>query len=326
MQAIVYTAYGPPHVLQYKEVEKPVPKAAEVLIKVHATSINSWDWDLLRGEPFLARLEGLRKPKYQILGCDVAGRVEAVGSHVTQFQPGDAVFGDLSACGWGGFAEYVCAQENALTLKPAGMTFAQAAAIPQAAVLALQGLRDHRAIQPGQKVLINGAGGGVGTFAVQMAKTFGAEVTAVDHTQKLDRLRALGADHVIDYTKADFTRNGQRYDLILDVVATRSLFDYKRALTPDGIFVMVGGATATIFQAATLGTWFSLTGRQKLGLLLHKPNKDLDFIKALFAAGQVIPVIDQCYSLAEVPDAFHYFGQGHAQGKVVIMLERAPDK
>jgi len=326
MQAIVYTAYGPPHVLQYKEVEKPVPKAAEVLIKVHATSINSWDWDLLRGEPFLARLEGLRKPKYQILGCDVAGRVEAVGSHVTQFQPGDAVFGDLSACGWGGFAEYVCAQENALTLKPAGMTFAQAAAIPQAAVLALQGLRDHRAIQPGQKVLINGAGGGVGTFAVQMAKTFGAEVTAVDHTQKLDRLRALGADHVIDYTKADFTRNGQRYDLILDVVATRSLFDYKRALTPDGIFVMVGGATATIFQAATLGTWFSLTGRQKLGLLLHKPNKDLDFIKALFAAGQVIPVIDQCYSLAEVPDAFHYFGQGHAQGKVVIMLERALDK
>ncbi len=321
MQAMVYTEYGPPHVLQLKEVEKPVPKEDELLIKVHAASVNSWDWDLLRGKPFLVRLDGLRKPKYKILGCDVAGRVEAVGSNVTQFQPGDAVFGDLSGCSWGAFAEYVCATENALTLKPAGMTFAQAAAIPQAAVLALQGLRNKRAIQPGQKVLINGAGGGVGTFAVQLAKAFGAQVTAVDSTQKLEMLGTLGADHVIDYTQADFTQNGQRYDLILDVVAKRSIFDTKRALTPDGIFVMVGGATAAIFQVATLGTWFSMTGSQKLGILMHQPNKDLAFVKDLFAASKVVPVIDRCYSLFEVPQALQYLGEGHARGKVVITVE-----
>jgi len=317
MKAMVYHKYGTPP--QLEEVEKPTPKENELLIKVHAASVNSWDWDRLRGKPFLARLDGLFKPKYKILGCDVAGEIEAVGKHVKQFQPGDAVFGDLSGCGWGGFAEYVCAGENALTLKPAAMTFAQAAAIPQAALLALQGLK-QRALQPGQKVLMNGAGGGVGTFAVQIAKMYGAEVTGVDSAEKLAMLRALGADHVIDYTKEDFTQNGQHYELILDVVANRSMDDYRRALTPDGTFVVVGGSTATILQAVTLGTWFSKTGRQQLGILIHQPNKDLGIIKELFAAGKVVPVIDKLYPLAQVAEAIQYLGEGHAQGKVVIIV------
>jgi len=253
VKAIVYTKYGPPDVLELKEVEKPTPKDNEVLIKVHAASVNSWDWDLLRGTPFLNRLGGLLKPKYKILGADIAGRVEAVGRNVKRFQPGDEVFGDLSECGWGGFAEYVCARENALALKPASMTFEEVAAVPQAAVMALQGLRDKGQIQPGQKVLINGAGGGVGTFAVQIAKSFGAEVTGVDSTRKLDMMRSIGADQVIDYTREDFTKSGQRYDLILDVVAYRSIFDYKRALSPKGIYVFVGGSMAAAFQAVFLG-------------------------------------------------------------------------
>lgn len=240
MKAVVYTKYGPPDVLELKEIEKPIPKDDEVLIKVHGASVNSWDWDLLRGTPFLNRLFfGLLKPKYKILGADIAGRVEVVGRNVKQFLPGDEVFGDLCECGWGGFAEYVCARENALALKPASMTFEEVAAVPQAAVMALQGLRDQGQIQPGQKVLINGAGGGVGTFAVQIAKSFGAEVTGVDSTSKLDMMRSIGADQVIDYTQEDFTQNGQRYDLILDAAAYRSIFDYKRALSPKGIFVVV---------------------------------------------------------------------------------------
>ncbi len=240
MKAIVYEKYGPPEVLQLKEVEKPTPKDDEVLIKVHVASANAAGWHLLRADPFFVRLMGggLLKPKNKILGADIAGRVEAVGRNVKQFQPGDEVFGDISGCGFGGFAEYVCARENALVLKPASMTFEEAAAIPQAAVLALQGLRDKRQIQPGQKVLINGAGGGVGTFAVQLAKYFGAEVTGVDSTKKLDMLRSIGADHVIDYTQKDYTKSGQCYDLILDVAAHRSIFDYKRALSPEGIYVM----------------------------------------------------------------------------------------
>jgi len=318
MKAIVYANYGAPDVLRLEEIAKPTPQDHEVLIQVHAASINSWDWDLLRGQPFYARLESPSKPKYKILGADVAGRVEAVGKNVQQFQPGDAVFGDLCASGWGGFAEYVCAQENALTVKPASLSFAQAAAIPQAAVLALQGLRDKSAIQPGQNVLINGAGGGVGTFAVQMAKTFGAEVTGVDSLPKLDLLRSLGADHVFDYTQIDFTRTGQRYDLILDVVANRSIFDYQRALTANGIFQMIGGSTAAILQAAFIGTMLSMVGSQQLGLVLHQPNKDLDFIKKLVATGKISPIIDRCYPLAETPAAFDYFGTGQAKGKVII--------
>jgi len=251
------------------------------MIKVHAASVNDWDWGLLRGTPFLNRLvvSGLLKPKYKILGCDIAGRVEAVGGNVKQFHPGDEVFGDISGCNWGGFAEYVCARENALALKPASMTFEEAAAVPQAAVLALQGLRDKRQIQPGQKVLINGAGGGAGTFAVQIAKVFGAEVTGVDvdSTSKLDMMRSIGADHAIDYTQEDFTKNGQCYDLILDFAAHHSIFDYKRALSPKGIYVMVGGSTARIFQAMLIGPLISMTGSKKMGFLAHKPNKDFSF-------------------------------------------------
>jgi NADPH:quinone reductase-like Zn-dependent oxidoreductase len=322
MKAIVWTKYGSPDVLHLGEAEKPTPKDNEVLIKVHAASINSWDWELLRGKPFVNRLLfGLLKPKIKILGADIAGRVEAVGRNVKQFQPGDKVFGDLCECGWGGFAEYVCARENALALKPASMTFEEVAAVPQAAAMALQGLRDKGQIQPGQKILINGAGGGVGTFAVQIAKSFGAEVTGVDSTRKLDLLRSIGADQVIDYTQEDFTKSGQRYDLILDVAAYHSIFDYKRALSPKGIYVMVGGSSARIFQTIFLGPLISMTGSKKLGILAHKPNKGLDFMKELFEAGKVAPVIDRRYPLSEVPEALRYFGKGHAKGKVVITLE-----
>ncbi|MFC1915703.1 NAD(P)-dependent alcohol dehydrogenase [Chloroflexota bacterium] len=321
MKAIVYTKYGPPDVLQLKEVEKPAPKDDEVLIKVHAASINDWDWGLLRGKPFVNRLLfGLLKP-HKILGCDIAGRVEGVGRNVKQLQPGDEVFGDISGCGFGGFAEYVCARENALVLKPAGMTFEEVAAVPQAALLALQGLRDKGQIQPGQKVLINGAGGGAGTFAVQIAKSFGAEVTGVDSTRKLDIMRSIGADHVIDYTQEDFTKNGQRYDWILDCAAYHSIFDYNRALSPKGIYVTVGGSMARIFQVVFLGLLISMTTSKKMGMLVLKPNKDLAFMKELLEAGKVVPVIDRCYPLSEVAEALRYFGKGHARGKVVITLE-----
>ena len=322
MKAVVYQKYGSPDVLELKEVEKPTPKDNEVLIKVHAASVNDWDWGLLRGKPFMNRLFfGLLKPKIKTIGGDIAGRIEAVGRNVKKFQPGDEVFGDLSGCGFGGFAEYVCARENALVLKPASMTFEEVAAVPQAAVLALQGLRDKGQIQPGQKVLINGAGGGAGTFAVQIAKSFGAEVTGVDSTRKLDMLRSIGADHVIDYTQEDFTKNGQRYDWILDFAAHHSIFDYKRALSPKGIYIMVGGSSARIFQTIFLGPLISMTGSKKMGILAHKPNKGLDFMKELFEAGKVVPVIDRRYPLSEVPEALRYFGEGHARGKVVITVE-----
>ncbi|GIK42937.1 MAG: NADPH:quinone reductase [Chloroflexota bacterium] len=320
MKAIVYQKYGPPDVLELQEVEKPNPKDNEVLIKVQAASVNSWDWDLVTGKPLIYRLVfGLQKPKHPIIGSDIAGRIEAVGRNVKQFQPGEEIFGDVSGCGFGAFAEYVCAREEVLALKPAGMTFAEAAAVPQAGVLALQGLRQGQ-IKKVQKVLINGAGGGVGTFAVQMAKSWGAEVTGVDNREKLDLLRSLGADKVIDYTQEDFTKTGQRYDLILDVVAHRSIFDYKRALSSEGILVIVGGSIAAIFQAVTLGTWFSKTGPKKMGILAHKPNaSDLELIKELIETGKVVPVIDRCYPLSEVAEALRYLGEGHARGKVVIM-------
>jgi NADPH:quinone reductase-like Zn-dependent oxidoreductase len=319
MKAIVYTKYGPPDVLQLKEVAKPTPKDNEVLVEVHAASVNDWDWGLLRGKPFVNRLLfGLRKPKVKILGCDIAGRVEAVGRNVKQFQPGDEVFGDISGCGMGGFAEYVCARENVLAPKSASMTYEQAAAVPQAAVLALQGLRKGQ-IQPGQKVLINGAGGGVGTFGMQIAKSFGAEVTGVDSTGKLDMVRSIGADQVIDYTKEDFTKSGRRYDLILDVVVYRSIFDYKRALSPKGIFVMIGGSIPRVFLIALTAPL--ITRSKKLVILAHKSNsKDLIFMNDLFEAGKVAPVIDRRYPLSEVAEALRYFGKGHVQGKVVVTV------
>ena len=321
MQAIVCPKYGSPDVLQITEVEQPSPEANEVLVRIHASSVNSWDWDLLRGRPYLFRIVAPRRPRQEILGADIAGIVEAVGSNVRRLQPGDAVFGDLSGSGWGGFAKYVCAAEDALALKPPELTFEQAAAVPQAGVLALQGLRKGGEVLAGQRVLINGAGGGVGTFAVQIATSLGAEVTGVDSAEKLDMVRSLGADHVIDYRQEDYTRNGQQYDLILDVVANRSVFDYRRALAPNGTFVIIGGATFRIFQIAALGSLVGRSSGKTLGLLVHKPNiPDLDALAELIVAGKVRPVIDREYSLEQVPDALRYFESGRVQGKVVITM------
>ncbi len=291
MKAIVNEEYGSPDVFEFKEVKKPTPTENEVLVKIHAASANAADWHIMRADPFLVRLSlGFLKPKHKILGSDIAGRVEAVGRNVKQFQPGDEVFGDKFERGWGGFAEYVCARENELVLKPASMTFEEAAAVPMAAVTALQGLRDKGQIQAGQKVLINGASGGVGTFAVQIAKSFGAEVTGVCSTRNLDRVRSIGADHVIDYTEEDFTKSGQLYDLILAVSGYHSIFEYKRALSPKGVYVTIGGSLAQMFQAMLLGPLIAMTGSKKMGFLQYKPNeKDLVFIKELLEAGKVVP-------------------------------------
>ncbi len=322
MKAIVYTRYGSPDILQFKEVAKPTPTDDEVLIKVQAVSVNRSDWEGLRGKPLYARIGGLLKPRHHILGSDIAGRVEMAGRNIRQFQPGDEVFGDILGRN-GGFAEYVCARERALALKPASMTFEQVAAIPQAAVIALQGIREKGQVQPGQTVLINGAGGGAGTFAVQLAKFYGAEVTGVDNTGKLDFLRSLGADHVIDYTQEDFTKNGNQYDLILDLVAHRSVFAYQRALRPNGRYFMVGGSVATIFQILLLGPWMRRTTGKNIRLLAVQPNpKDMVYITELYETGKVVPVIDRRYPLREVPEALRYLGEGHARGKLVITVDQ----
>jgi len=319
MKAIVYTQYGPPAVFQHKELDKPNPKDDEVLVQVHAASVNSWDWELLSKKPSMVSLGGRSDPRYKILGADIAGQVEAVGRDVKQFQPGDEVFGDLCQSGFGGFAEYACARENALALKPASMSFEEAAAIPQAGLLALQGLRHKGEIQAGQKILINGAGGGVGTFAVQIAKAFGAEVTGVDSGIKLEMMRSIGADHVIDYTQEDYTKNGQQYDRILDMVVNRSIFDYKRALRPKGRFFAVGGSFGQIFQLLLLGPFIGIGGK-KMGILAYKPNKDSAILIDLIEDGKVVPVIDRRYPLSEVPEALRYLGEGLALGKVVITV------
>lgn len=321
MKAIVYRRYGGPDVLQLEERPVPVPKRNEVLVKVHAASINSWDWDLMRGVPFVNRMmAGLTRPKrIPVLGCDVAGTVETVGQDVTRFSPGDEVFGDLSRSGWGGFAEFVCARENAVVIKPASLTFEQAAAMPQAGLLALQGLCDKGRVRAGQQVLINGAGGGAGCFAIQIARHLNADVTGVDSGSKLELMRSLGADRVIDYTRKDFTQDERRYDLILDVSGFHSIFDYSRALNRGGVYVMMGGSTALANQVIFLGPWFSMTGK-KLGLLMHRPNKGLDEMIRLVEAGAVVPVIDRSYPLSELAEAFRYFGQGRAKGKLVITV------
>jgi NADPH:quinone reductase-like Zn-dependent oxidoreductase len=320
MKAIVYTKYGSPDVLQLKDVEKPTPKDDEVLIKIRAASVNAYDWHFLTADIFLIRLMGggLLKPKNTRLGADIAGQVEAVGRNVKQFQPGDEVFGMVK----GGFAEYDCATESTLVLKPVNSSFEEAAAVPMAAVTALQGLRDEGRIHGGQKVLINGASGGVGTFAVQIAKSFGAEVTAVCSTRNLEQARSIGADHVIDYTKEDFTKNGQQYDLIFAANGYHSLSAYKRALTPKGIYVMAGGSMAQIFQSMLMGSMMSETGGKKMGGVSAKPNQeDLAFLKELVDDGKVIPVIDRRYLLSETAEALRYLGEGHARGKVVITVE-----
>ena len=330
MKAAVFHKYEDLDSLELIELEIPTPRDNEVLIKVHASSVNSWDGDILKGIPLANRFEfGLFKPKRKVLGCDIAGQVEKVGRNVKHLKAGDEVLGDISTSGMGGMAEYVCAPEKILALKPVGMTFEEAAAIPHTGVLALQGLRDKGHIHEGQKVLINGAGGGSGTFGVQIAKLYGAEVTCVDQERKFDMLRSLGADHVIDYTKEDFTKNGQLYDLILDVVTYRSIFDYKRALGPKGIYVMLGGGDyAKVTQIFFLGPLITMTQSlfrrktgKKMGILMHKPKKmDLDTLIELYKAGKVVPVIDRTYPISELAEAFRYYGEGLSLGKVVIII------
>ncbi len=322
MKAIIYTKYGPPEVLHIKEVEKPVPKENEVLVKVYAASANPADWHMIRGEPKFARLSfGLFKPKNIIPGIDIAGQVEAVGRNVKEFQPGDDVFG---ACGWGGaFAEYVCVTEKSVVLKPVNISFEEGATVSVAAMSALQGLRDKGQIQSGQKVLIIGASGGVGTFAVQLAKHFGAEVTGVCSTGNLDLVRSIGAEKVIDYTQEDFTNTGEKYDLIIDNVANRSVAELKRALSPNGLCVIIGfSSLSRMFQHMFLGPLVSMIGNKKIGGLgTAKPNKkDLVFLKELLESGKIKPVIDRRYTLSEVPEAIRYVEEGHTRGKVVINI------
>jgi len=320
MKAIVYTKYGSPDVLQLRDVEKPTPKDDEVLIQIHAASVNAYDWHFLTADIFLIRFMGggLLKPKDTRLGADVAGRIETVGRDVKQFQPGDEIFGIVK----GGFAEYACTSESSLALKPINTSFDEAAAIPMAAITALQGLRDEGHIQAGQKVLINGASGGVGTFAVQIAKSFGAEVTAVCSTRNLEQARSIGADHVVDYTKENFTKNGQQYDLVFAANGYHSLSAYKRTLTPKGIYVMAGGTMAQIFQSMLMGSIMSEThGRKMRGVSAKRSQNDLVFMKELFEAGKVKSVIDRRYPLSEAAEALRYLGEGHARGKIVITMK-----
>lgn len=323
MKAMVHTQYGSPSdVLRLTEVEKPMPGEHEVLIKVQASSVNSAELHLIKADPFLVRMaNGLLKPTRTIPGADVSGTVEAVGKNVELFKPGDEVFGDLSGCGWGAYAEYVCANEYALLPKPTNMTFEQAAAVPLAGVTALQGLRDKGHLKSGQRVLIIGASGGVGSFAVQIAKTFGAVVTGVSSTKKAAMIRTIGADHVVDYTQEDVTESGQHYDLILDAAAFRPFSEYQRVLSPMGVYVFAGGSTSGLFRTMLLGSMMTKREGQSFVTLMAAPNlKDLGFLKELLEAGKVTPVIDRCFPLNEATAALQYVEERHVQGKVVITM------
>lgn len=322
MKAVVYTSYGPPDGLQLREVEKPTPEDEEILIKVYAAAVNPLDWHKLRASPFFVRFsEGLLKPNRPVLGADIAGRVEAVGSKVTQFKVGDEVFGEVSG---GGFAEYVCGAENHLAHKPAKVSFEEAAAVPVAALTALQGLRDHGQLRAGQKVLINGASGGVGTYAVQLAKIFGADVTGVCSTRNLELVRAIGADQVIDYTETNVTRTGRRYDLILDAVGNLNAAGYRRILTSEGRAVVAGFTTLSrmLFQVVLLGSITSKTSRRKIQpMLAAVKREDLATLAKLLEQGKVKSIIDSCYPLADTPKALDYLETGRARGKVVISVQ-----
>jgi len=320
MKAMVRHTYGSPDVLRLEEVPKPTPGARDVLVRVHAASANAGDWHLLRGTPLPFRLvAGLLKPKHTIIGTDVAGRVEAVGGQVSQFKPGDDVFGELSRSGFGGYAEYVVAPETALAVKPSNATFEEAAASPTSGLTALQGLRKGK-IRQGQHVLIHGAAGGVGTFAVQIAKSFGTEVTAVCGPRSVDVVRSIGADHVLDYTRDDFAQAGQRFDLILAVNGDRSIWDYRRALNRNGAYIMTGGSNRQLLQTLLYGPLLSL-GNQKFGNLLTRPSQpDLLFLKDLIERGKITPVIERRYTLREVPEAIRHVEEGHARGKVIVTV------
>jgi NADPH:quinone reductase-like Zn-dependent oxidoreductase len=319
MKAIVYDRYGSPDVLRMEDVERPIPGDNEVLVKVHAVSINSWDWDMLTGRPLEYRFfSGLFKPKSTKLhGCDIAGQVEEIGKNVKHFHVGDEVLGDLSEGGWGAFAEYTCAPEINLIHKPFGMTFEEAACLSHGGNLAVQGLIDFGKIASGQKVLINGGGGSTGTLAIQIAKLFDVQLTAVDHTAKLDIMLKLGADQVTDYTKEDFTQNGQKYNLIFDVKTNRSISSYQRVLHPNGTYVTVGGKTSRILQIVLFG---KLSRKYKMHMVPYKANKDLKYLTELFEAGKLKPVIDKCFPLEKTTDAFRYFGEGHFKGKIVVTI------
>lgn len=318
MKAIVYHKYGLPDVLQIEEVSEPIPGDDEVLVKIYAVSINSWDWDTLTGTPFEYRfLFGLFKPKSDRMhGCDIAGKVEKVGKNVKRLKVGDTVFGDLAEEGWGAFAEYISVCENNLTIKPLHMTYEDAASLAHGGNLAVQGLVDYGRVKAGQKVLINGGGGSTGTLAIQIAKLFNAEVTAVDSTEKLDMMRTLGADHVIDFTKEDFTRNGRQYDLIFDVKTNRSYFDYKRALALNGKYVTVGGKTLRILQTLFFGLFCR---NRKMQMVSYKANKDNAYLLEISESGRLKPVIDRCFPLEKTAEAFRYYGEGTFKGKIVVV-------
>lgn len=321
MKAIVRSRYGSPDVLTAEEIPKPEPENEEVLVKVHATTVNDWDWSLVRGKPYPYRLmSGLVRPKVSVLGAEVAGIVEATGSSATRFEPGDRVYGDISEAGFGGFAEYVCVRESALIRMPHGMTFEQAAALPHAALLALQGLVGVGKLQRGESVLINGAGGGVGTIGVQIAKTYGCEVTGVDRDFKLGALESLGFDHVIDYQQVDFTENGQRYDLILDTKTTRWPLRYLRALNPGGRYVTVGGHLLRLLQVFCMGSGIATMTGKRLQIVGLQPNEGLDHINRLFESHALECVIDGPYALADVPRAVERFGEAKHIGKIVIAV------
>ena len=323
MRAIVQTEYGSTDMLSLQEVDKPILSDNGVLVRVCAAAVHAGDWHLMRGTPFISRFifGGILKPKIKILGMDMAGTVEAIGKDVTQFHIGDEVFGDLSGCGFGAFAEYVCATETALALKPINTSFEEAATVPAASMTALQGLRDLGQIQAGQKVLINGASGGVGSFAVQLAKVFGAEVTAVCSTKKMEMVRSLGADNVIDYTQTDVTKNGQLYDLIFDAAAYRSVFDYLPLLRTEGTYVLVGGSTARFFQVMFLGSLISRISHRQVKCLASKPNQaDLVILRDLLEARKITPFIDRLYKLSEVPTAIRHLEERQVIGKVAIVV------
>lgn len=318
MKALVYRQYGSPGVLQPQDVDKPIPRGHEVLVRVYASSINSWDWDLLTGTPPVYRLLfGIFRPKHAILGFDIAGVVEAIGENVTRFKPGDEVAGDLSGSAMGGFAEYTCAREEDLRFKPKLLSFQEAAAVPQAAVLAYQALTFGKPLKENEKVLINGAGGGVGTFAIQMAKNAGAEVTAVDIAEKADVMLSLGADFVLDCKQTDFTSIGKKYDRIIDVTATRSVWQYSKILNQGGVLGIVGGKVSAILQTAMLGFLF---GKKKLGIVVHKANHNLDHILEMVSTGKIKPLIGRCYKLSELSEAFGFYATGNHQGKIVILV------
>jgi NADPH:quinone reductase-like Zn-dependent oxidoreductase len=318
MKAILYTKYGPPDVLELHDIEKPSPKEGEVLVRVHAASINALEWRRFTLPKLLVRIMGggIREPKDKSLGADFAGHVEAVGAGVTQYKPGDDVFGIRR----GSFAEYVCAPEKLIAMKPTNISFEAAAAIPLAGLTALQALRDSGRLQAGQKVLIHGAGGGVGTFAVQIAKSLGSEVTAVCGPRNLEVVRSAGADHVMDYTKEDFTKSGQPYDLIIAANGYRSIFDYRRALKPTGIYVVVGGDLTQMLQALVLGPFLSRSGRKMTGMMTRPNRDDLAFLKDLIEAGTFVPVVDRCYPLARAAEAHRYVLEGQVRGKVILTL------